>query len=102
MPEITPNDDYQLIRQMVHAGATDQEIADSQGWKLDELRECFADQLRQARAARRIALRKKQTAIALEGNVGMLIFLGKHELGQDDRINPEDDDPQPQLDPKVG
>lgn len=34
------------------------------------------------RAERRLKLRQKQTEIALGGNVSMLIWLGKNELGQ--------------------
>ena len=42
-----------------------------------------------ARATYRISIRRKQTELAMAGNVTMLIWLGKQELGQRDRIESE-------------
>jgi hypothetical protein len=100
MDEVSAIDEQQ-IRGMALAGAIDQEIADSIGWSVVDLLQRFGVTLKQARAVRRISLRRKQTSVAVEGSVAMLTFLGRHELGQTDRSG-DSDDPQPQMDPKVG
>ncbi|MGA3066094.1 MAG: hypothetical protein ABSF29_04520 [Tepidisphaeraceae bacterium] len=100
MDELSPIDEQQ-IRGMALSGAIDQEIADSIGWSVADLVQRFGPVIKQARAARHISLRRKQTAMAIEGSVAMLTFLGRHELGQTDR-NGDPDDAQPQMDAKVG
>src|SRR5580700_9372602 len=95
--------DPQQVRALALGGATDTEIADFIGSSETELQRQCGPLLRQARAARCISLRKKQTAAAIDGSVNMLTFLGKHELGQTDRQSDNNDDrPEPQLDTKVG
>jgi hypothetical protein len=96
-----PQIDPQQLRGLAMTGATDQEIADFLQCPMERLQP-FAALLTQARANRHIALRKKQFALAVEGSTSMLIFLGKHELGQTDQANSNDDWPEPQLGPKVG
>lgn len=49
----------------------------------------FAEVFKIYSADGKISLRRKQKQIAEEGNVGMLIFLGKQYLGQ--KENPEND-----------
>lgn len=93
--------DPQQVRGLALSGATDGEIADYLGISPQALRLQFGPGLIQARAARCISLRKRQTVIAADGSVPMLIFLGKHELGQIERAI-DDERPQPQMDPKVG
>jgi hypothetical protein len=103
MSDPETNDEEQQVRSSALAGATDQEIADLLGWDVDELQFLCGPLLRKTRATRRISLRQKQTTAAVEGNITMLTFLGKHELGQGEQDSSDDDDwPQPQLDPKVG
>lgn len=46
----------------------------------------FADYHASKAASGRIALRRKQHQVAMEGNVTMLIWLGKQRLGQMDRF----------------
>jgi len=94
--------DEQQIRALVLGGAFDQEIADFLGWTAAQLHEKFSGPLAQWRAQRRMSLRQRQTSVAAKGNTALLIFLGKHELGQSDRAAESDDQPEPQLDPKVG
>jgi hypothetical protein len=96
-----PSIDEQQVRGMALTGARNQEIADVLGLDVNKLAARFGLVIKQARASRAMSLRKKQTAVALEGNVPMLTFLGKHDLGQNDR---SDDffDPEPPMDPKVG
>jgi hypothetical protein len=45
----------------------------------------FSDYKEQKKEKLRINLRKKQYDVAMAGNVSMLIWLGKNELGQADR-----------------
>jgi hypothetical protein len=101
MPEI-PQIDPQQVRGLALSGATDGEVADFFSITVEVLRQNFGAILVQARAARRISLRKRQTVVAADGSVPMLTFLGKHELGQIDRVIHDDDRPEPQMDPKVG
>jgi hypothetical protein len=94
--------DSPQVRGLALSGATDGEIADFFGCTAQGLGQQFGAVLNQARATRRISLRKRQTGAAVEGNISMLIFLGKHELGQIDRPICDDEWPQPRMDPKVG
>lgn len=91
------------IRNLAIQGATDRDIGELLGIDFDQLADQFGEVLIQARALRRVSLRKKQTAVAIGGNASMLSLLGKHELGQTQTsAAPDDDWPEPQLDPKVG
>jgi hypothetical protein len=91
------------IRGYALLGATDLDICELLDMSEAQLAEEFGDMLVQARAQRRISLRRKQTAVAIEGNSSMLSLLGKHELGQTQTFAAADNDwPEPQLDPKVG
>jgi hypothetical protein len=86
LPEI----DSQQVRGLALSGATDGEIAD--------FFTCTVQTLLQ----RYVSLRKRQTIAAADGNITMMIFLGKHELGQVERSIHDDGGSQPQMDPKVG
>ena len=46
----------------------------------------FAEYKRQKKEPLRINLLKKQYDVAMSGNVSMLIWLGKNELGQSDKL----------------
>jgi ABC-type transport system involved in cytochrome bd biosynthesis fused ATPase/permease subunit len=93
--------EIQQARSLALSGATNQEIAQLLGVDLPTLQAKYGDDISETRAKRRVALRKKQTEVALQGASNLLMFLGKHELGQNDRKT-DDDWPEPQLDPKVG
>jgi hypothetical protein len=91
------------IRNLAVQGATDRDICEFLGMDEMEFVEKFCEILIPARAQRRISLRKKQTAAAIEGNASILMLLGKHELGQTSTSARADNPwPEPQLDPKVG
>lgn len=45
----------------------------------------FSEYKEQKKEAMRVNIRKKQYDIAMAGNVSMLIWLGKNELGQSDK-----------------
>lgn len=101
----TPHNlDPEQIRALALNGATDEEIADLLRCSMTDLAP-FEAELKQARAQRRLLIRKKQTAAAADGSASMLTFLGRSELGQCSKPteeSPDDPWPQPQLDPKVG
>jgi len=98
LPEI----DSQQVRALALAGANDGEIADFFSCTVQTLLQQFNPVLIQARATRYVSLRKRQTIAAADGNITMMIFLGKHELGQVERSIHDEGWSQPQMDPKVG
>jgi len=78
------NIDERVVAAMAKVGGTLPEIAAHFGCSERVLTTRFAEVIATARASRKIRLRQKQYQVALEGNVGMLIWLGKQELGQID------------------
>lgn len=83
------------LRPLVFAGCTYPEIADYFGISEASVermaqREPLAAVFRKSRADRKLSLRRVQTKLAVGGNVGMLIWLGKQELGQRERFDPID------------
>jgi len=87
------------IEKLASIGATQREIA---AWfKISkptverhlchpELREMFE----RGNAAFDLSIRRKQAELAMEGNVTMLIWLGKQRLGQRDRFDTEHSGPE--------
>lgn len=75
----------EIVGQMAFDGAKNSEIAAVLGVDDGTIKSRFSPILTQKRSARRAALRKKQTDMALRGNVPLLIWLGKQELEQVDR-----------------
>lgn len=47
----------------------------------------FSEYKNQKKEAMRVNIRKKQYDVAMSGNVSMLIWLGKNELGQSDKMD---------------
>jgi hypothetical protein len=91
------------ISQLAIDGATDEEICAVHPITVLQLRKRFGAVLKEARARRRLSLRRLQNAAAKKGSAGILSLLGKNELGQDGRKRTGVDRwPEPQLDPKVG
>jgi hypothetical protein len=92
------------IRKWAFNGATDRDICEKLGIDERKLLEKFGDFLVETRVNRRLSLRGKQTEIAIKGgNASMLSLLGKHELGQGRVASTgEADEPEPDLEPKVG
>jgi hypothetical protein len=101
----TDEKDFELERQVLDLallGATDQDICEFLGLYRGQLRR-FEEGLIMTRARRRISLRRLQSVAAGKGNVSMLALLGKHELGQSrPSAASEFDEPEPDLEPKVG
>lgn len=84
--------DIQLVRGLASIGCTDDEICILVGCCRQTLHTRkqadpeLLDALEIGRAEMKISLRRKQLTVALAGNVGMLIWLGKQLLGQSDRF----------------
>jgi len=77
-------------------GCKDTEIADWHGIDTNTLRYNFSVELVKGRESLKQSLRKKQIDVALQGNVTMLIWLGKNILGQSDTsVDAEANQPLP-------
>ena len=76
--------DPKQVETYAQLGCKDTEIGDLLNVNDDTLRFNFKEELRKGRANLKQSLRRKQLEVALDGNVTMLIFLGKNLLGQSD------------------
>ncbi len=76
--------DERLVRAMAMSGAQNKEIAEFCGCSPEIIGRRFRDVLSEGRAARKLRLRQRQFQAAMDGEVAMLIWLGKQELGQVD------------------
>ena len=74
------------VRKLARMGASNVDIADFFGCDEGTIRRRFSENLTKGRAERKLALRAWQWRAAEAGNVAMLIWLGKQELGQSDRV----------------
>ena len=81
--------DEEKIGQLAFFGNPDAGIATILGVSPKTITNNYSNILAKKRAERRAALRAAQTKAALEGNIAMLIFLGKNELEQKDRQDVE-------------
>jgi len=78
----TKSIDAEQVVKLAAIGCTNSEIAVQFGVHESTISRRFAGSLQKGRALRKQLLRQRQTQVALQGNVGMLIWLGKNELGQ--------------------
>jgi hypothetical protein len=84
--------DEDLIRELASHGCTIYEIAHICGFSESHFHELkkrypgIQQAIDEGKANLHKSLRKKQVEVALDGNPQMLIFLGKAELGQTDRV----------------
>ena len=74
--------DLDRLKELAAVGCTDAEIADILGYSSKTLDRRFGRIIRQARATGVVSLRKEQWKKATDGNVPMLIWLGRQRLGQ--------------------
>ncbi len=81
--------DEEKIGQLAFFGNPDAGIATILGVSPKTITNNYSNILAKKRAERRAALRAAQTKAALEGNIAMLIFLGKNELEQKDKRDVE-------------
>lgn len=85
---------HQRVMDLAKDNCTIAEIATLMRMSANTLKEYYADDIETGRAVRRAGLRKRQTKVAMgeaeDKNLGpskdMLIFLGKNELGQSDKV----------------
>ena len=79
--DINPKEVEILAKQ----GATNTDIAEVFNVGEHVIRKSYAEFLTKGRAEKRMKLRRLQWESAEDGNVTMLIWLGKQELGQSDK-----------------
>lgn len=73
------------IEKLAKYGLTNVEIAEFFGISEASLRRLYNEFLTKGRMDVKIKLRRKQLAVAMNGNVTMLIWLGKQMLGQSEK-----------------
>jgi AraC-like DNA-binding protein len=78
--------DPEMIEKLATVGCTIEQIAAVLGVSKDLLHRRFNTALRSGREKGNAALHKKQYQVAMSGNVGMLVWLGKQRLGQTDKV----------------
>lgn len=82
--------DEERIGRLAFAGCKNSEIAHILGCDDETLKNNYSPILDKKRAERKAALRSKQTERALkDGEIAMLIFLGKNDLEQTDKQTQE-------------
>jgi myo-inositol-1-phosphate synthase len=78
--------DPKLVENYARLGASNTEIAGLFNCDEGTIRKRFSEILLKARSTRKVKLRELQWKQAEKGNITMLIWLGKQELGQSDKI----------------
>lgn len=86
--------DPDQVEKLAAIGCTMGEMASIMSCSVDTLERRYAERIEKGRSNRKMRLRHKQTQVALEGNVVMLIWLGKQELGQSEKIEQKVDTAQ--------
>jgi hypothetical protein len=74
------------LQKLATLGCTNKEMADFFGCSADLLEKSYSEFLTKGRAEQKMRLRQLQWKACENGNVSMLIFLGKNMLGQQDRV----------------
>lgn len=77
--------DENLVLNLAKIHCTNEEIAAVCNVSVDTIERRCAGIIKKGKEQGRSSLRRKQFEIALGGNVGMLIWLGKQHLGQRDK-----------------
>ena len=78
--------DVRQIRELSKIHCTFQEIARVMGCSISVIKQQYMDEVEAGREQGKASLRHAQYKRAMEGNPTMLIWLGKHLLGQRDEI----------------
>lgn len=78
--------DPKIVYAMALVGSTNVEIAEVCGCSENVIRARFGDILTKAHGRRKNKLRRRQWKAAMQGNVVMMIWLGKQMLGQKDNM----------------
>ena len=79
--------DTKEVEKLASYGCTNIEIGDFFGCSPDLIEKSYSEFLTKGRAEQKMRLRQLQWRACENGNVSMLIFLGKNMLGQQDRID---------------
>lgn len=79
------------IQKLSSYGLTNKEIAEALGYDDNTLKRNFEIFLIKGRANLKERLKRKQISVAMQGNVTMLIWLGKQYLGQAEKIEESGD-----------
>ena len=74
------------LQKLATLGCTNKEMGDFFGCSADLLEKSYSEFLTKGRAEQKMRLRQLQWRACENGNVSMLIFLGKNMLGQQDRL----------------
>jgi transcriptional regulator with XRE-family HTH domain len=85
--------DWKILDELCRLQCTQEEIAEYMGISVDSLEriakrekgESFAEYFNKRRKVGFVSIRRKQYQLAMQGNVTMLIWLGKNWLGQVDK-----------------
>lgn len=79
------------IQKLASYGLTNKEIAETLGYDENTLKRNFEIFLIKGRVNLKERLKRKQINVAMQGNVTMLIWLGKQYLGQAEKIEESGD-----------
>ncbi len=79
------------IQKLAGYGLTNKEIAEALGYDDNTLKRNFEIFLIKGRGNLKERLKRKQISVAMQGNVTMLIWLGKQYLGQAEKIEESGD-----------
>lgn len=77
--------DEALLHKLAAIHCNQEEMCSILGISTDTLQRRFAAQVKAARNEGKMSLRRKMWQMALDGNVSLLIWLSKNELGYTDR-----------------
>ncbi len=85
------NNEEITIQKLASCGLTNKEIAEALGYDDNTLKRNFEIFLIKGRGNLKERLKRKQISVAMQGNVTMLIWLGKQYLGQAEKIEESGD-----------
>jgi hypothetical protein len=78
--------DEKLLDLLASYGLSTAEIAAVLGCSSDTLERNYKEEMKTGKLKAKAGLRRKQFELAMQGNVTMLIWLGKNMLGQSDKL----------------
>lgn len=78
--------DEKLLRKLAVIHCNQEEMASVLGISVDTIQRRYAAQIKDGRAEGKMSLRRKMWEMALNGNVTLLIWLSKNELGMSDKV----------------
>ena len=74
------------VEKLASYGLTNKEIAEALGYDDSTLKRKFEKFIIKGKANLKEKLKRKQIAVAMQGNVSMLIWLGKQYLDQSEKV----------------